>query len=123
MVTVPMQHEGKEVSMIMTMTLAQQGQQHPSNVGDSISATRAMTPLWQWQKTPAHQQWQWHHHDKGNNTSLTMATMPLQPGQQCYRNNGKNAWTVRMPAHWQRQHHRDKGNNASLTTAKMPVHQ
>jgi hypothetical protein len=45
MVMTPMQREGKEVSKIMTTTLAQQGQQCPCNVGDGASATRATTPL------------------------------------------------------------------------------
>jgi hypothetical protein len=33
-------------------------------------------------KTPVHQRWQRRHCDYGNNTSLTMATLPLQQEQQ-----------------------------------------
>jgi hypothetical protein len=50
-------------------------------------------------KLPVHQQWQQRHCDKGNNTSLTTAMLPLGQGQQCYCNDGKNIWTAKMPAH------------------------
>ncbi len=50
MVTMPMHYEGKEVNTIVTTTPAQQGQQHPCNVGDGANATRATMPLLQWQR-------------------------------------------------------------------------
>jgi hypothetical protein len=43
-VMTPMQHKGKEVSVIRTMTPEQQEQQCPYNVGNVASATRATTP-------------------------------------------------------------------------------
>jgi hypothetical protein len=49
-VPTPMQGEGKEVSAIRTTTPAQQGQQHPCNVGNGTSSTRATKPLLQWQR-------------------------------------------------------------------------
>jgi hypothetical protein len=48
-------------------------------------------------KTPAHQQWQQRHCDKGSNTSLMMAITPSQQGQKCYHVDGKDAWTSKMP--------------------------
>jgi hypothetical protein len=45
MVTMPMQHEGKEISAIRTTTLAQLGQQHLSNAGNGAKVTRAAMPL------------------------------------------------------------------------------
>ncbi len=104
---------------------------------DNAGATRGTMPMQCWgqcrcnggnnaivtmAKTPAYQWWQQCHCDKGNNTSLTTSTMPSWQKQQHYCNNGKDAWTAKMPAHQQWQHHCDEGNNASLTTAKMPAH-
>jgi hypothetical protein len=105
---------------------------------NNAGATKATTPLlcWWWcqcnkgddaivtmAKTPVHWGWQWHHCDKGNGTSLTMATTPLQWRQQHYCNNGKYAWTAKLPAHQGQQHNCNKGNKTSLTTEKtMPAH-
>jgi hypothetical protein len=48
--------------------------------------------------------------------------MPLQQVQQKYFDNGKDAWTAKMPAHQLWKHHHNEGNNPSSTTAKMPLH-
>jgi hypothetical protein len=49
-VPMPMQGEGKEVSTIRTTMPAQQGQQHPCDVGNGTSSTRATKQLLQWQR-------------------------------------------------------------------------
>jgi hypothetical protein len=117
-----MRCEGEEVSTIRTMTPAQQGQQHLCNVGNGAGIIRVTTPQWWWQRCL--------HIDNGNNAIATRATtsawqgqlLSLRQGQQRYCGNSKDAWTAKMPAHWQLQHHCNKGNNTSSTTAKMPAH-
>ncbi len=73
-------------------------------------------------KTPAHQGLWQRHCDKGNDTSLTMAMLPLQQRQQHYCNYGKDAWTAKTPVHWRRQQHCNEDDNTSSMTAKTPAH-
>jgi hypothetical protein len=84
------------------------------NKDNNAGATKATAPVqcWQWcqhnegikaimttAKTPAHQQRQQHHRDEGDDTGLTMATTPSRQGQQGNRNNDKDTWATKMPAH------------------------
>jgi hypothetical protein len=53
----------------------------------------------------------------------SMATMPLQGGQQCQRDDGKDACTLMMmttPLQQGQQHQLEDGNNAIVTRATMP---
>jgi hypothetical protein len=105
---------GKDAcTLTMATTPLWQGQKHQLDDSNNDITTRA-TALLQWHqrsldcKTPAHKQWQ-HHHDEGNNTSLT---------------------TAQMPAHWWRQQPHclqeqwcQLKDYASSTTAETPTWQ
>jgi hypothetical protein len=127
-VTMPMQFEGKEISGIMTMMLVQQRKQHPCNVWDGASATRATTPLWQRQihlritdgndtivmgtTTPAWQQQQCHC-NKGNNVIVMMLKMPgLQ--RRLGINDGDTVATSASMSAWQQQRNLVLGCLANL---------
>ncbi len=94
--------------------------------------TRAMMSAWQWQghlcidnwdntiimrathtivtttKVPGHQ-WQWRHHNKGNDASLTTSN----------KGNNTSSTTAETPVHWQwQQCHCDKSNNCHCNKGK-----
>jgi hypothetical protein len=136
-VTMTMQHEGKEVSRIIMMTMAQQGVHHLGNVGLGFSATRATTASWQRHRrlhinncndtivrratTPAWQ-WQWCHCNKGNKVIATMVKMPGL--QRCLLINDSNTIAMRatMPAQQQQRSLRiDDGNDPIVTRATTPA--
>jgi hypothetical protein len=100
------------MTLMMTMTPLQQGQQCQLEDGNNTITTRATTPL----------------QIEGDNAVVMRATMPApqQQGRLCI-NNGNNAIVMRAtiaiammantPAHQWKQRHSNVGNDASLTTS------
>jgi hypothetical protein len=121
-VMTPMRHEGKDVSAMRTTMQGQRGQYNTVQSWQWCQRNKDNNAIVTVAKMPVHQQWWWHHCDKCEDTSLKTSLMPLQQGQQQYFDNGKDAWTAKMPVHQWLQHNCNESNDPSLTTAKMPAH-
>ncbi len=98
--------------------LAQLWQRRHCNKGNNCHCNNGKDACASMATMPLQQGQQRHHNDSKDNCTLMMMTMPLQQGKQCQLEDSNNAITTRatMPS-------RIKGNNAIVTRATMPTQQ